>query len=60
MWKRNRPNSPICAGVARTVARRKSKMSLARERMIVCPECGRTVAINYDGRIRYHVAKLRR
>ena len=51
---------PECKGVGRVVARRKSKMSLPRERMFACPECGRTVPINYDGSLRWHTPNPKR
>ena len=47
---------PDCPGTGRKVGQRKAK--ILRSRDIVCPECGRVIAINYDGRIRYHVAQL--
>lgn len=48
---------PDCPGSGRKVGVRKTK--LLRSRDIVCPDCGRTIAINYDGRIRHHVAALK-
>ena len=52
---------PNCDGVGRkvgTVNRKAPGRVQARYRDVVCPDCGRTVAINYDGRIRHHVRKL--
>lgn len=57
-----RPNARTnpCPAVGRKVGRRKSPFSLARERLLICPECQRTIAINYDGSLRWHKAEVRR
>ena len=45
-----------CAGTGLKVAGRARGDGAMR--VIRCPECKRLVAVNYDGRVRHHVAAL--
>lgn len=53
-----RQASPDCAGTGQKVA--SSWRGPGSSRVTECASCGRRVAVNYDGRIRHHVARLAR
>jgi len=50
---------PACSGVGARVTRRNYR-DLPNAAEWKCPECGRTVPVNYNGTLRWHTPKPKR